>query len=187
MTGIECLKEELLRRGCTKQQSESKVIPVVLDIFAETGDFYKTRFEQDRELEDLTKHILWLTAQKQNLDSMVDRLQVEVADLNDKKGTLADHLKQFYLEENEQLVDYINSFNSALKECETAEGRDRMRLAQVFVNSVEIRSKFDSTAFIHWLGAILAGDRSSGPIEGYKKSNPKLFETESRWEGAQTL
>lgn len=186
MTGIECLKEELLRRGCTKQQSESKVVPVLLDIFAETGDFYKTRFEQDRELGDLAKSIKELKSEEWRLTDKVGRLSAEVADLNAEKGNMVDRLKDIYLEKNEQLVDYINSFNNALKECETAEGRDRMRLAQVFVNSVEIRSKFDSTAFIHWLGAILAGDRSSGPIEGYKKSNPKLFESESRWEGVST-
>ena len=69
----------------------------------------------------------------------------------------------------------LMEFNESLKNCETPEARDAMRAAQVFVNAVNVDSKYDNTAFIIGLSAILSKN-GVGPLETLKKMNPKLFE-----------
>ena len=48
-----------------------------------------------------------------------------------------------------------------------------MRRAQMFVNSVDVETKYDNTAFIVALGAILS-DGKIGAIEELRKINPRM-------------
>lgn len=80
-----------------------------------------------------------------------------------------------------KMNDYIESYASrgkqpykALDECETAGGKDMLRLAQMFVNSVDVNSKYDNTAYIIGLAGILSGNKVA-PIPELKKINRKLF------------
>ena len=57
MTGLDCLKEELLKRGCTKQQADSKVVPVVLEILANNGTPYTEMEEAKNELSRIKNSI----------------------------------------------------------------------------------------------------------------------------------
>jgi predicted RNase H-like nuclease (RuvC/YqgF family) len=68
---------------------------------------------------------------------------------------------------------YIDEFVNALSNCETDEGRDALRRAQMFVNSVDVDTKYDNTAFIIALGAILSGGKI-GAIEALHKINHKI-------------
>jgi hypothetical protein len=54
--------------------------------------------------------------------------------------------------------DYINKFNKSIRECETPEGRDAIRLAQMYIKSVDVdtKSKYDNTAYILGLASILS-------------------------------
>ena len=69
--------------------------------------------------------------------------------------------------------DYVENFFTALETCETDKGRDALRAAQMFVNSVTIDSKYDNTAFIIGLASILS-QGNVGPIEELKKINNKI-------------
>ena len=162
MTGLDCLREEMERRGCTKSQIESKTAAIVLDILTEDRAKYAEQVDNENisteRLAKLNNEIRTaervLSGYKHNIESMKMRYDGIV-----KKA--------------EEAQAYIDKFNDALKDCETAEGRDAMRRAQVFINTVNVDSKYDNTAYIIALGAILS-DGAYGPIDELKKINPKI-------------
>lgn len=69
----------------------------------------------------------------------------------------------------EETNKYIDEFNDALKNCETAEGRDTLRLAQMFVNSVDVESVQNNTAYINGLACILSSGKCGSMFNGFKK------------------
>ncbi len=163
MTGMECLKEEMLKRGCTKTQTESKILAVVVDILAQTGTHYLQEWEANE----------WIKAERAEAraDSRRAAEDREEAKLVRQQAyeellSLSKHRKD--------IEEYVQAFEESLKKCESAEGRDRMRCAQMFVQSVQIDSKYDNTAFIIGLSAILSGGQVAA-IETLRKINPKLF------------
>ena len=64
---------------------------------------------------------------------------------------------------------YIDKFFAALNECETPEGRDALKKAQMFVNSVNIKTVYDNTAYINGLAAILTKGESATVADGLEK------------------
>ena len=46
----------------------------------------------------------------------------------------------------------------------------------MFINSTDVNTKYDNTAYIIGLASILSGDTNSSPIAQLKKINPKLGE-----------
>ena len=157
MTGLECLKDELIKHGYTKQQAESKVVAGVLDIVCKAGNKYTVQ-------EALLKDREQLLGENLQLNRMIDYKKEEIARI-DKE--LSQRIKD--------AQNYIDSWYKAISECETAEGRDKMRIAQMYVNSVTVESAYDRTAFIVGLAAIISGEKIA-PIEELKKINKKLFE-----------
>ena len=73
--------------------------------------------------------------------------------------------------------EYVDKFNKSLEECETAEGRDTLRTAQMFVNTVDIETCYDRTAYIIGLASILSNGRMSA-IDELKKINKNLPDVE---------
>ena len=67
-----------------------------------------------------------------------------------------------------------------MEQAETPEARDRLRVAQAFINSVDIDTKYDNTAFIVGLSALLSGVQIN-PLKEIQKINPKIT-NEYRWE-----
>lgn len=167
MTGLECLREELKRRGATKSQINSNVVGMVLDIVSESGNVYQRTAEAENKLR-FVEDQYWRMKQEMDLDKkrLEERNEKIVEQIRRAQSTLD--------EKNDEYLEYIEAFENALKECETAEGRDAMRIAQVFVNSVDVDTKYDNTAFIIGLSAILTSGRI-GAIDELKKVNPKLF------------
>ena len=100
---------------------------------------------------------------------MAERLQHEIMQLKRQAKELEGIEKR--------IRDYIDAFNRSLCECETEEGRDSMRKVQFFLNNVNVETKYDNTAYITALGAILANGKS-GPIKELKKVNPVPFDHE---------
>ena len=47
------LKQEMLKRGCTKAQTESKLVAIVLDIVAETGTAYTDLREAEQRVKEI--------------------------------------------------------------------------------------------------------------------------------------
>ena len=52
MTGLECLKEEMKRRGMNQSQCDSKVAAVVLDILSESGTQFTQEWQERKDLDD---------------------------------------------------------------------------------------------------------------------------------------
>lgn len=173
MTGLDCLKEELLKRGCTKQQADSKVVPVVLEILANNGTPYTEMEEAKDELSRIK-------------NSIPDALQARYYQVKEETRILENRLRDLQVailnRENEykniksvwdEEQAYIEAFLKEMQNCETAEARDAMRRVQLFKNSVTVDTKYDNTAYIVALGAILS-DGEVGAIETLKKVNPDL-------------
>lgn len=156
MTGYDCLKEELRGKGFTKQQIDnSKILPVVLDILSQSGNKYTEITAIEKDMKDLCKE--------------VTLLQRDIALLNAEKDRIMQQIDRQKTEYNE----YIDSFYKAIANCETAEGRDAVKIAQMFVNSVKVESKYDNTAYIIALGAILSKGKIAA-MDELKKINRNL-------------
>ena len=173
MTGLEALREELMKRGLNKAQANSNAVAVTLDILANTGT--------------LNIDILKLEREKQGLEIKIEELQNKMAWWNTEKAkverearaidaTIQQRMRGDWMERYE----YVEKVMQALEECETAEGRDSLRKAQMFVNSVDVNSKYDNTAYIIGLAAILSNDEVA-PVDELKKINKKLFSFEGMW------
>ena len=165
--GLELLREEMLKRGATKAQVESKKVAMALDILANTGTAYSdlAKAEEDYKLLDARRRSL-----KKEIDALEDRRSYEYIVLQLEQDKLADKTREAE-EHFAEMKSYIEQFNAALESMETEEARDRLRTAQVFVNSIEVKTAYDNTAYINWFGAILAGDKVGG-LESFKKINP---------------
>lgn len=159
MTGIECLREEMRNRGLTEAQINSKAVSVVIDILAQANGKYielvelehevKLKQEQQAEAERLYRYA---TFSRQRL---IESLKGE---------------RDGWYKENKA---YLEEVMQALSECETAEGRDAIRIAQTFINSVDVDTKYDNTAFIIGLASILACWKTT-PIDRLRKINTQL-------------
>ena len=159
MTGLDLLKEEMKRRGLNQAQCDSKVAAVVLDILAET----KTAYTDLREAEQKTSE---LRNEQEKIKDRINRLNMEL-------GDIIRRINNKMTEEWLYAPDYVDNFFDALEACETDKGRDALRAAQMFVNSVTIDSKYDNTAFIIGLASILS-QGNVGAIEELKKINKKI-------------
>ena len=167
---LEELRERLLQKGHTKQELKSKVLASALDIFnnsnGEVLDFVRLENEK-KELEISIKHLKreekdneWrIKHQEEELSKICNGRQ----ELLSKAQREAKELHQRFLEE--------------LKNGETPEGRDTLRKAQLFIDSVEVTTKYDNTAYIAGLAAILSSGKIDA-LEELKKINPKAFGNE---------
>lgn len=143
MTGLEMLKQEMIKRGCTKAQTESKLVAIVLDIVAETG----TAYTDLREAEQRVKEI-------------------------EDEAAAARRLWEKYTETEkkfrEGVMEYVEDFKASLKLCETPEARDALRAAQILTNTVTVKDSRENAAYIAGLASILCG-HGFGSTIGLKK------------------
>lgn len=150
MTGLDMLKQEMLKRGCTKAQTESKLVSIVLDIVAETG----TAYTDLREAEQRVKEI-------------------------EDEAAAARRLWEKYTETEkkfrEGVKEYVEDFKASLKLCETPEARDALRVAQMFTDTVKINSQHDNTAYINGLAMLLCGQKIPAPMELRKVEEPAPY------------
>lgn len=155
MSGYECLKAELINRGFNKVQAESKVVVGVLDILSNSNGEYSDMYKLNQEIQ----------AQKKQIEIR----KMELNHIRNQYDT--------YVREAQRLHDeykkYIDDFLKAISECETAEGRDALKAAQMFVNSVSVDTKYDNTAFIIGLAQILAQGKT-GAIDELRKINSRI-------------
>lgn len=151
-SGLELLREELKSRGLSYAQIHSKAVAVTLDVLANDGtDKYLQVYELEKTLERLQEEIR--------------KEKMKTQDMQNYRETVMDEIAE--------RAKYIDDFTDKLKQCETAEGRDRMRIAQTFINSVDVDTKYDNTAYIVGLSAILAGAQFD-PVGTLKKINKDL-------------
>ena len=147
MTGLECLKEELIRRGCNKSQVEAKVVPMILDIVANNNTtVYQDTTEAEKKLSILRERL--------------GRLEVRIADAERRTREAEEKARDAESVLTEQQKDaqtYLKKFEERLMKYEKAEQRDALRTAQTFVNTVKIQTPQNNTAFIIGLASILTG------------------------------
>lgn len=155
MTGLECLKEEMKRRGMNQSQCDSKVAAVVLDILSESGTQFTQEWQERKDLDDA-----WRELEKEKND-----LHCERSCLGNARKEIEDYAKN--------VQDYVERFYAGLADCETDEGRDAMKRAQMFVNTVDPKTAYDNTAFIIGLASILSGGKTAA-IDELRKINKKI-------------
>ena len=162
MTGLDCLREELEKRGLNKAQINSKVAAVVLDVVAQSGDKYTQMWKSEEE------------TSKRECDALNTIMQAEHKEIElNARIERAERALELCKEKKRQIESYVSKMCEALENCETPEGRDTMRIAQMFVNTVNVDTKYDNTAYIIGLAAILSMGGIS-PIDELKKINKKL-------------
>ena len=169
MTGLELLQKEMRRRGATPNQINSKAVGMVLDIIS--GSISKSTYlniaEAKQHLTNIRNQVIGSEQELRSIRDTIDR---------ERKSWIAerDRLEEATKGIGDEYIEYIENFQKSLMETETPEGRDAMRVAQMFINSVEIDTKYDNTAFIIGLSAILSGN-SINAMEELKSINPNLF------------
>jgi len=131
------LNRRLIELGASKNQLGSKMVAMMLTIFAETEypakEAYECLLEYRKEAEDLKYEAEWRLDNKRR--EIVDK---EIACERKLKG----------IEEQKKSLE-------ALQELETAEARDRLRLATIFDEKVVVDNEFQQTEYIRGLGMIL--------------------------------
>lgn len=167
MTGKELLFQELRERGLTEQQIKSKAVAVVLDVIANDGtDRYLNAKEIDDEITRATSALATFTAETR-LRQRLDEKNIQV--LTERRKNLERNIQTMRAEFDE----YVAEFGKSLEAMETPEQRDRLRAAQVFVNSVEIRTDANNTAYIHGLSLLLSGVELKEGLENGLRSMTK--------------
>lgn len=155
MTGYECLKEELYKLGCNKSQVEAKVVPLVLGVVAGDPEKFIKIAEWESEIEKKKYEL-------KRREEAIEEDERTASELIDKALKIA-----------KKTQDYVDAFYHAIQSGETSEGRDALRKAQMFVNSVTVETKYDNTAFIAGLAAILSEGKVA-PMDELQKINPKI-------------
>ena len=159
MTGLENLKQEMLKRGCTKQQCESKLIHIVLDILSNSNGEY-IRVQEEKAITE--QRIDELRIKKSSFDSYYKE-KIQYIDKREKE----------LITQRECLADQLMNVANLLNDLETPEMRDRLLMAQAFINNVDVQTPQNNTAFILALGSIMAGEKYI-PIDKLQKMSLKI-------------
>lgn len=185
MTGIELMREKMLEKGMNKAQTTAKAVTVILEILAESqGHEFLDIWEKEKETEELEKRLDLLKSSAKNYAEGALREKKDYYFWKEK----AKNAHQEWIDKTEKLEveletkrnriiadtkEYMEKFNKMLTACETEQGRDMLRTAQFFVNNVNIDTKYDNTAYIAGLAAILSKG-SINSLEALSKINTKL-------------
>lgn len=169
MTGLDCLREEMQKRGLSKAQIESGTAAVVLDILANSGTKYTKMWKEEF---DKSKRLKSIEGDIRDSKRELEQLRAVIAKCEKEEKQALEHRKH--------CEDYIDEFNKSIMECESETGRDSMKTAQMFVNTVSVDTKYDNTAFIIGLAAILSNGHIN-PISELKKINKKLPDIDIDW------
>lgn len=162
MTGLELLEEEMKKRGCTSTQISSKAVAVLLDILANSENDYL-------KLQEVKSETATLLTRLRDLRLTVDLWQ----NREKREQRRFDEEKEEFYREKHSMDEYIAAFNSSLAEVETPDARDAIKAAQLFVNTVNVKTAYDNTAFIIGLSSILTRGGIDG-VKELKKINKKF-------------
>ena len=162
MSYLDLFREELKRRGLSDAQANSKAVAVALDVLSQSGDMYtslqKSENATSKRLGELSRAAQAVRSDIEYYEKRKRILLNEIEALNKTKA---------------EVDDYARAFNKSLLECETAEGRDAIRRVQLFINNANVDTKYDNTAYIIALGAILSNGKI-GAISELRKINKKI-------------
>ena len=165
MNGLECLKKELIERGFNKAQADSKVVIGVLEIVANSNGKYTDLNRLNAELETMQKAVETKQREYGDYSRKVEAMR---KDFEEIMATIETRAYGLYKETK----DYIDKYFESLKECETPEKRDAVRVANAFINSVTVKTVYDNTEFIKGLASVLSG--VPAPIDELHKINKDI-------------
>ena len=158
---LEEAKSLMLKKGASKIMADSKTLAFALDVFGDT-DLYTESWEAQRKLKELVDDVYKKEIVLQELEKRITKASNELLDIQRNIRSLRD-------KQAEEDLEYIEEWKASLKQCETQEGRDTLRLMQVFVNSVDIKTAYDNTAYINGISTILSGGKAEAMPEKIKK------------------
>lgn len=161
MTGLDCLRDEMEKRGCSKAQVESKTAAIVLDILANMGHVNTDIVEAERKLADV----------KRQTEREIRYCEMRKFEIREKEREFNERVET----EQKRLDDFMQK----LSECETPEARDAIRRARLFIDCADVNSKYDNTAYIIGLGSILSNGNVD-VIGEMQKINPAIFEAKPK-------
>lgn len=161
MTGLELLKEELLKKGHskTKLDRDTKLIRDIVTILAKDEEqhialnFIEVTREKQKEKEqslkareiDLSNRACKLINREMEFREIKRDAEIEV-----RNATVR-------LEELKREIEELENKKVKLSDCKS-EFEYRLILFEAFKESIEVRSVYDNTAFIYAAGAILGGE-----------------------------
>jgi hypothetical protein len=147
MSGMDELNKKLVEMGANKAQLGSKVIPMMLSIFADA----ENAIDAYKALEELRHGAM-------NAENMYR----EAYHTYLRKVDEADLEWNAFRKWKEQEQAKIDQAREQLLQLETAEARDRLRLARVFEATVSPQNVYQQTEFIKGMAAILSGGKADG-------------------------
>lgn len=174
MTGRELLFKELRERGLTESQINSKAVAVVLDVIANDGrERYLNAKEVDEEVRRKQTQLKYDIENKRRERSGIE---FEIKCREDEKRALESKIKIM----KDEFDEYVAAFGKSLEAMETPEQRDRLRAAQIFIDSVEVRTDANNTAYIHGLASLLSGvELKDGLENGLRSMTNKDMKTDN--------
>ena len=156
---LEEIRKKLVEHGLKEQQAKSKTVAMVLDILKGEGDDFLKCCNLEKEIQHA----------KVRFENARFNAVIAENDYKNMKALVEDQTT-IYKQKNKA---YIDKFFAALNECETPEGRDALRKAQLFENSANIKTVYDNTAYINGLAAILTKGESAIVADGLEKIDEK--------------
>ena len=163
MKALDEIREELKKKGANSGQLSSKLLPMIMDVVSGAGDKYSAMYKLENDIMSLRVSFDVINKAKKNLEADVNWLK-------DERQTIIDEI-------NEEIGGYCEKFIKALNECETPEARDRLRIAQMFVNSVHVEGVNDNAMYIAGLASILSNGEVAAldELQKMKPNKPKLI------------
>ena len=186
MTGIEVLAEEISQRTgqgykATLQKVKSDTVRLVLEVLAENqGLLEKTviceademRKEIKAELSEARKATMEANRRERAVQNRERSLECRYRELEKERKRLKEMELGLY------------SLKEKILQPETPEGRDRLRLLQIFSDSVNVVTNQNNTAYIAGCASILSGTPAWSKTAGTEKETPQTETKEaSRPEG----
>lgn len=166
MTGRELLEHQLKVKY--KYSTIPKTLDKVLEIIADNMNVLDV-WRQEQHIEYLKERTKELEKENSRLYEKIGTKKFKYEQLEEAYRYLQEEIEKQVHEAEE----YIRKLNDALLNCDTDTGKDALRAAQMYANTVEVNTVYDNTAFIVGLAAILSGNHINA-VDEIKKINPDL-------------
>ena len=168
MTGREILNQKLKAKGLTETQINSKAVEMTIAVFAEETD--GTNYSA--LIQDAIQEY---RVAKNNADAEARRYSAKEESLSNERRANSAREQDLIKSANgikNLLIDLEKVYDEIL-ELETAEQRDRTRTARFFMDSVNVNTVYDNTAYIKGLSAILSGKEIPADEQSEKEKSRK--------------
>ena len=175
--GMEALVAKLIANGINHNQAESKAVCMTADILSNSNGEFVDLVEAKHELRRIKHECERIKEQYEEYKALFDSYKPKAKEHEDRiNKKIEEHneaVQEWLDREYKSITEYIAEFNLALTECESEEGRYALKAAQMFVNSVNVDTKYDNTAFIIGLASILSMGKT-GAMDELRKMNKKI-------------